>query len=69
MHYKIILGFYLNRVKNDQSGIGMIREDLSEVGWSDHVGGGCEAHKAPQGPLGSPITCRECIKKGQIDSL
>ena len=39
MCYKIILGFYLNRVKNDQSGIGMIREDLSEVEWSDHVGG------------------------------
>ena len=45
----IILGFDLNRVKNDQSGVSVILEDLCENGWSVHVGGGgCEA---PKGPL------------------
>ena len=34
-----VLGFNLNRVKNDQSGVRVILEDLSEKDWSVHVGG------------------------------
>ena len=42
----------------------MIREDLSEVEWSDHVGGGCEAHGGP--PRASRVAnhVSEVRKKG-----